>query len=385
MASRVFQPQDRRGVEGTGAEPGGLLEGGANGDRIRVTEKLERDPLAPAGRVSIPESGKPQTVVIVGAGAAGSAAAEMLRREGYEGTITMLDDDADAPYDRPNLSKDYLAGSAPEEWIPLRPSGFYREHGIDLRHDVRAAAIDTKARRVQLSDGTALPYDRLLLATGSDPVRPPIPGADSARVLYLRSLADSRAIVARAREGGRAVVIGASFIGLEVAALLRARGRCRSMWSPPTSVRWRRCLVHRSAISCAGCMKARGPIPPWGECDVDCRRTRGAGRWQRALGGRGGRRCRCSAAAIAGGGGGIGIDRGLTVDWFLETSVPGVFAAGDIARWPDVHSEEQIRVEHWVVAQRQGQTAARNMLGRRERFESCRFSGARTTTSPLRM
>ena len=147
------------------------------GDRIRVTEKVERDPLAPAGRVLDSGSGKPRTIVIIGAGAAGSAAAEMLRREGYEGTITMVDDDADAPYDRPNLSKDYLAGNAPEEWIPLRPSGFYREHGIDLRRDVRAVAIDAKGatgralRRRCPSLRSAAARDRLRTGAATVPRR----------------------------------------------------------------------------------------------------------------------------------------------------------------------------------------------------------------------
>ena len=312
--------------------------------------------------------------MIIGAGAAGSAAAEMLRREGYAGTITMLDDDADAPVSPARICRRTTSrGSAPEEWIPLRRSGFYREHGIDLRRDVRAVAIDAKARRVQLSDGAALPYDRLLLATGSEPVRLPIPGADSARVLYLRSLADSRAIVARAREGGRAVVIGASFIGLEVAASLRARKMSVDAVAPDQRP-LERVLGPEVGDFVRGVHEKHGVRFHLGESVAsiaDERVVLGDGGVLAAdvvvVGA--GVRPRLSLAEAAG----LAIDRGLTVDWFLETSVPGIFAAGDIARWPDVHSEEQIRVEHWVVAQRQGQTAARNMLGRRERFESVPF------------
>src|SRR5690606_34834432 len=149
-------------------------------------------------------------------GAAGSAAAELLRREGYEGPVTIVDPDTVAPYDRPNLSKDYLAGNAPEEWIPLRPDGFHEEHGIE-RIGARADAIDTTARTVTLADGRTLRYGALLLATGSAPVRLRIPGADLPHVHVLRSLDDCRAIIRSAESGRRAVVLGASFIGMEVA------------------------------------------------------------------------------------------------------------------------------------------------------------------------
>ena len=165
----------------------------------------------------------PERVVIVGGGAAGNSAAETLRREGYAGSITLVDPDLDAPYDRPNLSKDYLAGSAPEEWIPLHPPEFYQERGIELRRGPRAAAIDPPGRACT-GRRNELPYDALLLATGASPVRlDPALERGLPAVHYLRSLADSRRIVAAAREGGRAVVLGASFIGLEVAASLRAR------------------------------------------------------------------------------------------------------------------------------------------------------------------
>src|SRR4051812_22275541 len=159
----------------------------------------------------------PKKIVIVGGGAAGFAAADMLRRRGFSGDIVMLSQDAAPPVDRPNLSKDYLAGSAPEDWLPLRPDDFYKEAAIDLRLNTEVASIDTKARQVVLAGGEAIAWDRLLLATGAEPVRLPIPGADQPHVHVLRTLADCRAIIASAAGARRALVIGASFIGLEVA------------------------------------------------------------------------------------------------------------------------------------------------------------------------
>src|SRR5580700_1187413 len=166
---------------------------------------------------------EPEKVVIVGGGGAGFAAAEMLRRQKYEGSLVMLSSDDAPPVDRPNLSKDYLAGSAPEEWLPLRDPSFYSDNAIDLRLNTTVAAIDVRAREVALANGDKLPFDRLLLATGAEPVSPSIPGAKPSDVLVLRSLKDCRAIIERAKTARRAIVLGASFIGLEVAASLRAR------------------------------------------------------------------------------------------------------------------------------------------------------------------
>src|SRR5881394_3236454 len=181
-----------------------------------VTSKIDEKP------VRKPKS-SPASVVIVGAGAAGGAAAEMLRREGYDRPVRLIGADEFLPYDRPNLSKDYLAGTASEEWIPLRSADFYREQKIDTFTNTSVTVIDPTAKQVTLSDGRSLGYGALLLATGSEPVRLSIPGADLPHVCYLRSLTDSQRIIAKAEKAKRPVVIGASFIGLEVAASLRER------------------------------------------------------------------------------------------------------------------------------------------------------------------
>ena len=333
------------------------------GDRIFVTERVTPPAHAPARAA-------PVNVVIIGAGAAGNAAAETLRREGYEGSITMVDPDRDAPYDRPNLSKDYLAGNAPEEWIPLHPASFYEEHRIDI---VRAKArrIDRPGRTVELDDARRLPFDALVLATGAEPNRLSVPV--DGEVYYLRSLADSRAIVRAAEGHRRAAVIGASFIGLEVAASLRARGlevHVIAMEERPLE----RILGPELGDAIRAEHEGNGIVFHLNERPKAIERgavvLESGGRVEAEFVVAGiGVKPRLELAESAG----LAQDRGVTVNQFLETSVPGIYAAGDIARWPDPHTGKSIRVEHWVVAERQGQTVARNILGRRERFDAVPF------------
>src|SRR5215831_19771805 len=178
----------------------------------KIDKKVERKPKT-----------SPASVVIIGAGAAGGAAAEMLRREGYDGPVMLIGADESLPCDRPNLSKDYLAGNAPEEWILLRPPEFYREQKIDALTNTTVGSIDPKGKQVTLSDGRSLGYGALLLATGAQPVHLTIPGADLPHVCYLRTLSDSRRLIEKVKGAKRAVVIGSSFIGLEVAWSLRER------------------------------------------------------------------------------------------------------------------------------------------------------------------
>ena len=328
---------------------------------------------APARRATA-RGRAPERVVIIGGGAAGNSAAETLRREGYGGSIIIVDPDRDAPYDRPNLSKDYLAGNAPEEWIPLHPPEFYQERGIELRRGPRVTVIDPAERRVRLDDGGELPYEALLIATGASPVRlgPEFDRASPA-VHYLRSLADSRRIAGAAREGGRAVVLGASFIGLEVAASLRARRMEVHIVAPdvrplgrimgPEIGDWIRALHEEHGVVFHLGQTAREIRDGTVTLEDGSRLPA-----ELVVAGIGVRPNLALAEAA-----GLALDRGVRVDERLATSAPGIFAAGDIVRWPDPHTGQPIRVEHWVVAERQGQVAARNILGAGERFEAVPF------------
>jgi NADPH-dependent 2,4-dienoyl-CoA reductase/sulfur reductase-like enzyme len=333
-----------------------------DGDRAFVRRRL----LVAVARAT-DGSAHPARIVIIGGGAAGFAAAEMLRRRGVARPLNKNNGDTAPPSDRPHQSQDYLAGTAPEDWIPLKPPAFYADHAIDLRLGVEAARIDVAARAVITTTGESFAYDALLLATGAEPIRLKGPGFDRPEVHLLRSLADARAIIT-AVEGARTVaVVGASFIGLEVAASLRERGLEVHVIAPDAvplervmgpdlgrfiqglhEAKGVRFHLGRSVEAWAGAqLSASGGAPIKADCVV--------------LGV--GVRPRLALAQAAG----LAVDKGVLVDRGMRTSAPGVFAAGDIARYPGPNGEP-VRIEHWVAAERQGQVAALSMLGETARL-----------------
>jgi len=337
------------------------------GDTAFVRERLPAPQAKPALR-STDARKIPASVVIVGGGGAGLAAAEMLRREGYDGSLTMISADDAPPYDRPNLSKDYLAGTASEEWLPLRPADFYRDRQIKLVLGSRVSSLDVRQRKVQTENGEAFGFEALLLATGADPVRLKIDGATDSQIHYLRTYADSKAIVAKAASAKRVVVVGASFIGLEVAAALCARG-LEVHVAAPEKQPLERVLGGELGGFVRSFLEGHGVVFHLGETvnRVDGRRVTlsGGGTLDADFVVLGvGVRPALTLAESAG----LVIDRGVAVNEYLETSAPGIFAAGDIARWPDPSSGDRIRVEHWTVAERQGQVAAKNIVGQRQRY-----------------
>ena len=326
------------------------------GNRVAIAGKKESD-----FRVSCPLN--PSSVVIVGAGAAGGACAEMLRTKGYSGPVTLVAEEQPSPVDRPNLSKDYLAGTAPEEWIPLRGPEYYQSIQVDMVAGNPAARILPQERQVVLQDGRAISYGALLLATGAEPRLLPIEGANLPHVHRLRTLADSKAIIANSDQVQKCVVIGSSFIGLEVAASLRARQREVTVIGqdaiPLEKIlgldvgRFVQKLHEQHGVRFLLGTTPRAILPDRVEVDkgpaVEAHLV--------VLGV--GVSPRTSLAEQAG----IKVGNGVVVDNTLRTNVPGIFAAGDIARYPEPLSGEPARIEHWVVAQRQGQAAARAMLG----------------------
>jgi NADPH-dependent 2,4-dienoyl-CoA reductase/sulfur reductase-like enzyme/nitrite reductase/ring-hydroxylating ferredoxin subunit len=313
----------------------------------------------------------PESVVIIGGGAAGNACAEMLRREGYRGPVTIVDPDSDAPYDRPNLSKDYLAGNAPEEWLPLHPREFYAAQHIEILSGVEATEIDIASKTVSLSDGSRRQYGCLLIATGATPIRLDISGGD--RISYLRSLADCRAIIGKLDAAKTVVVIGASFIGLEVAASLVTRGLKVAVAGLET-LPLERVLGTELGSLVKNVHEQQGVTFFLGRSVTAIEEKSvvldDGTRVEADLVVAGvGVRPNLKLAESAG----LMLDNGLAVNEFLETSASGVFAAGDVARWPDAYSDLRLRIEHWVVAERQGQVVARNMLGARDRFDDIPF------------
>lgn len=339
------------------------------GEQVIVREKLKQS--APGSSVAYRGI---DNVVIIGGGAAGLACAHQLRVQGYKGRIRVVSADKDPPCDRPNLSKDFLAGAAPEEWLPLRDQDWYSRSAVELSLGVEVQRIDTAMQTLHLNSGGQLAYDRLLIATGSRPVSLDAPGFDGEDVFTLRTLADARAIADRLRPGIRVGIIGASFIGLEAAAALRTRGVEVCVVSleqiPFEGVfgsevgKW---LQHLHAVRGVDFHLGKAAASHEENCLVLADGT--VLETDLVLVAIGVRPC----TAIAEAAGIPTLKGGVLVDQFLETCVPGVFAAGDVALYPDPLSGEPIRIEHWVTAERQGQTVAANMLGAWKRFDAVPF------------
>jgi 3-phenylpropionate/trans-cinnamate dioxygenase ferredoxin reductase subunit len=312
----------------------------------------------------------PENIVIVGAGLAGARAAQTLREEGYEGRLVLVGDEPERPYERPPLSKDYLRGEAGLDKVHVHEADFYAEHAIELRTGTPVTAVDTEARTVTLAGGEDLAWDRLLLATGAEPRRLPVPGAALDGVLYLRTLADSEHLRAALGAGGRLVVVGAGWIGSEAAASARALGMEVT-------------LLERLSVPLENVLG-----PTIGGLYADLHREHGVELLTRAgleaIEGAGraervrladGRTIDCAAVLVGVGvaprtalaeAAGLAVDNGILADATLATSAPGVYAAGDVANALHPFYGRRVRVEHWANALNQGPVAARNMLGAKE-------------------
>ncbi len=308
------------------------------------------------------------TYVIVGASLAGAKAAEALREEGFDGRVVLLGKEDERPYERPPLSKDYLRGESEREKVYVHPEGFYEEHDIELRTGTEVERIDTGASEVELHGGERIGYDRLLLTTGSEPRRLSVPGADLDGVLYLRELQDSDALAKRLDAGGRTVVIGAGWIGAEVAASARQKGLDVSLVEM-AAVPLESSLGPELGAIYAGVHRDHG---------VDLRTGarldafEGDGRVERVRLADGST-LDCDFVVVGVGvvprtglaeQAGLSVDNGILVSQRLESSVAGVFAAGDVANAFHPFYGRKLRVEHWANALNQPAAAARAMLGK---------------------
>ena len=315
----------------------------------------------------------PQSIVIVGGGLAGAKAAEALREEGYDGRLVLVGDEPRRPYERPPLSKDYLRGEAELEKAYVHAQGFYEDQSIELRTGAHVTAIDRTAHEVALAEGERIVWDRLLIATGAEPRRLDLPGADLEGVLYLRSVEDSDRLKEVIAAGGRLVVVGAGWIGSEAAASARQGGMEVTVLER-LSVPLENVLGPTLGALYADIHRDHGVELLTG---VALEALEGDGRVERVRLGDGST-IDCAAVLVGVGvsprtglaeAAGLELDNGILVDATLRTSAPGIFAAGDVANVLHPFYGRRVRVEHWANALNQGPVAGRNMLGREEPYE----------------
>ena len=310
----------------------------------------------------------PDTTIIVGASLAGATAASTLREEGFDGRIVLLGEEPELPYERPPLSKGYLTGDTPRAVVYLHEQSFYAEHDLDLRTGTRVVELDRTAAQVVLQTGQRLPFHRVLLATGAAPRRVLVPGADLAGICYLRDLADADALRERLGSGGRVVVVGAGWIGMEIAASARQHGLDVTVLDPGPVPLGR--VLGRQVGEFVRDLHAGHGVRLLPGTRLD--RFEGDSRVQRVLT-TDGRRLDADLVVVGIGvqprtqlaeRAGLAVDNGIVVDELLTSSDPRVFAAGDVARARHPFYAEHVRVEHWSVARDQGAAAARSVLGR---------------------
>ena len=341
-----------------------------------------------------------QTYVIVGASLAGAKAAETLRAEGFDGTVVLIGAEPERPYERPPLSKDVLLGKAAPDSAYVHAASWYAEHNVDLRLGTRVTSVDRAARQVRLEDGSAVPYDRLLLTTGASARRLPVPGADLDGLLYLRTMSESAALAARLRQGGHVVIAGAGWIGLEAAAAARQAG-CDVTIVEPEAVPLQRWIGPELGEVFARLHRSHGVTFRLGEGVTELRgdisgAPAAAGAPHGAV-----RQVVTSAGTvldadvvIAGIGAapnvslaadaGLDVDGGILADAALRTSDPDIFAAGDVVNAFSPLLGRRITVQHWSNALNGGPAAARSMLGQRSPTTGCRTSSPTSTTSAWR-
>jgi len=346
--------------------------------------------LGPAQKPQFPklEAGDPRTFLIVGAGAAGNAAAETLRREKFAGRIVMITRESDQPYDRPNLSKDFVTGEAKPEWLPLRSPKFYADQRIEVLTNTEVTSLDPRARTVTFRGGETLSFDKALIATGGTPRISDVPGADGEGCFTLRSFSDARSIVEAAAGAKRAVLVGSGFIGLELASSLCTRGLEVEVVS-----REELPLAHILGERIARYLKRRHE-----QKNVTFHMGATVDRISGAKGAKtvtlsGGKLLNADFVVF-----GLGVkpaldflagsdlvqDKGIPVNCRLETKYPGIFAAGDSAIVPNPAGGDAQRIEHWCVAERHGQHSARTMLGSTAPYDEVPFFWTRQTGISLK-